>query len=303
VGTNQFGFADLPVDIDQGGAVRRALLFLWDGDTPYLSFPLRLALRYLTPDGLSVTPAPDQPDFVRIGETTIPRFNRNDGAYIDQDAGGYQFLLDYREGTNAYPTFTFGQVARGEVPDAAFRDRVVILGTITSSVKDRFSTPFNREGVLMPGIEVHGHAVSQLIRYAYGESKPLAVTSERSEALWVLLWVLLWACLGTLLGLWNRGPLLQVLVMLAGLAGLVVFAYQLFLHGTWIAVIAPALAGASAAGLASLYVGVRSPISSRASCARPSPTRSGVSAKPSWMLRVAASRARAVSRSRRCSRT
>jgi adenylate cyclase len=251
-GTNQFGFADLPIDIDQGGSVRRALLFLWDGDTPNLSFPLQLALRHLAVDGLTLTADPDQPDYVRIGETTIPRFDPDDGGYVDEDAGGYQFLLDYREGANAYPIFTLGQVTRGEVPDEEFRDRVVILGSTAISVKDHFYTPFSREGVLMPGIELHGHAVSQLIRFAHGEAKPLAVVSERGETLWVLLW----ACLGTLIGLWKRGARLQGIVAFAALAGLVVAGYQLFLHGTWIAVIAPALAGASATGLANVYVGV-----------------------------------------------
>jgi len=251
-GTNQFGFADLPIDIDQGGSVRRALLFLWDGDTPYLSFPLQLALRYLAPEGLGLTADPDQTDFVRLGETTIPPFESNDGGYVAEDAAGYQFLIDYLEGADAYPIFTLGQVARGEVPDAAFRDRVVILGSTAISVKDHFYTPFSREGTLMPGIEVHGHTVSQLIRYAHGESKPLTIPSESSE----MSWVLLWAGLGTGLGLWNRGARRQGIVAVAGLAGLVVFAYQLFLHGTWIVVVAPALAGASATGLASLYVGV-----------------------------------------------
>jgi len=251
-GSNQFGFADLPIDINQDGSLRRALLFLWDGDTPYVSFPLQLALRYLTPDGLTLTADPNRPDFVRLGETTIPPFESNDGGYVDEDAAGYQFLIEYLEGANAYPIFTLGQVARGEVPDEEFRGRVVILGSTASSVKDHFYTPVTREDELMPGIEVHGHAVSQLIRYAHGESKPLGVASERSESLWLLLW----ACLGTGIGLWNRSLMTQGLVVIAGLGALVVFAYQLFLHGTWIVVVAPALAAAVATGLSSLYVGV-----------------------------------------------
>ncbi len=249
-GTNQFGFSDLPIDSD--GSVRRAMLFLWDDDGAYVSFSLQLALHYLAADGLSLTADPDEPDFVRLGETTIPPFESNDGGYVDEDAAGYQYLIEYLDGANAYPIFTLGQVARGEVPDEAFRDRVVILGSTAVSVKDHLHTPLSRGSAPMPGIEVHGHEVSQLIRYAYGESKPLAVASERSE----MLWLLLWACLGTALGLWNRGARIQGIVVVAGLAGLVVFAFQLFVHGTWIAVIAPALAGAGATGLSSIYVGV-----------------------------------------------
>jgi adenylate cyclase len=248
-GTNQFGFSDLPIDSD--GAVRRAMLFLWHGDASYVSFSLQLALHYLAPDGLTLTADPEQPEFVRLGDTTVPPFESNDGGYVDEDAAGYQFLIEYLEGANAYPIFSLGQVARGEVSADAFHDRVVILGSTAVSVKDHLHTPVNQGSTPMPGIEVHGHEVSQLIRFAHGESKPLAVVSERGE----MLWVLSWAFLGTLIGLWNRGARIQGFVAIAALAGLVAFAYQLFLHGTWIPVIAPALVGASATGLASLYTG------------------------------------------------
>jgi adenylate cyclase len=254
-GTNQVGFSDLPIDIDQGGAARRGLLYLWDGDVPYVSFSLQLALRYLRPEGLTVLPDPDDPASVRLGETTIPPFEMNDGGYVREDDKGYQFLLDYRDGPGAFPIYSLSDVFDGRVGDEAIRDRVVIVGSTATSVKDHFYTPFSRgldRGELMPGIEIHGHAVSQLIRFARGEDAPIASPGEVGEALWILVW----AGLGTALGLWNRSPWVTSLAVLGGVGGLFAGGYQLFLHGIWIPVVSPALAGAGATGLSGAYVGV-----------------------------------------------
>jgi adenylate cyclase len=254
-GTNQYGFSDLPIDISQGGAVRRGLLYLWDGETAYLSFSLQLALRYLQPEGLTALPDPEDPALVRIGSTTIPPFQGNDGAYVREDDGGYQFLLDYKDGPGAFPVFSLRDIAAGAVADDAIRDRVVILGSTATSVKDSFYTPFSRgrdSAELMLGIEIHGHAVSQLIRFARGEDAPLTSPSDAAEALWILVW----AGLGTAVGLWNRSPWVTLLAVLGGAGALYAGAYQLFLIGFWIPVISPALAGAGATGLSSAYVGV-----------------------------------------------
>jgi class 3 adenylate cyclase len=105
----------------------------------------------------------------------------------------------------------------------------------------------------MPGVEIHGHAVSQLIRFARGEDAPIESPSEAAEALWILAW----AGLGSALGLWNRSAWITSLALLGGLSGLFAGAYGLFLNGLWIPLIAPAGAGVGAAGLSSVYVGVR----------------------------------------------
>jgi adenylate cyclase len=255
-GSNQIAFSDLPDDRDLGGAVRRALLYLWEGDAAYVSFPLQLALRYLRPEGIAVQADPDDPAAIRLGETTIPPFEANEGGYVRADDGGYQFLLDYRDGPGAYPTFTLSEFADGAVPAGALRDRVVILGTVSGSVKDSFTTPFSAVGnraELMPGIEIHGHAVSQLIRFAHGEDVPIASPSEAAEALWVLALT----GLGTALGLWNRSAWITSLALLGGVGGLGAAAYGLLLNGLWIPLIAPAIACVGATGLSSVYVGVR----------------------------------------------
>jgi adenylate cyclase len=247
------GFSDLPVD--PGGTTRRGLLFLWEGDEAHLSFALRLALRHLQDEGVTLTPDPGDPNVVRLGRARLPPFHGWDGAYVRADDAGYQFLLDWADGPDAFPAWSLGDLFAGRVPDAGLRDRIVILGTSSPSVKDEFYTPWNRvrdEGHAMSGVEVHAHATSQFLRIARGESAPLASASEGAEAAWILLF----AAGGALLGLWNRSAVAASATALAGLALLALAAWFALWQGLWIPSVPPALAWVGAAGLVTLGVGV-----------------------------------------------
>lgn len=250
---SRIGFSDLPVD--PGGTTRRGLLFLWDGDVAHLSFSLQLALRYLQDDGITLQPDPSDPNQVRIGATTIPPFRGWDGAYVRADDGGYQFLLDFADGPEAFPSFTLGDLLGGRVPDSALRGRIVILGTTSPSVKDDFYTPWNREpdeGHAMSGLEIHAYAVSQFIRIARGQSSPLVSASEAAEAAWIVLF----AGLGGLLGRWNRSALAASTLALVGIGLLVLVAWASQRSGRWIPLVPPALAFIGSAGLATLSIAV-----------------------------------------------
>ena len=216
--TSHVGFSDLPVD--PGGTTRRGLLFLWDADVAHVSFSLQLALRHLQDDGIGLAPDPSDPNVVRIGNTSVPPFHGSDGGYVHADDGGYQFLLDYADGPDAFPAWTLGDLFAGRVPEAALRDHIAILGTTSPSVKDEFYTPWNRERDeehAMSGLEVHAHSLSQLLRFARGQSAPITSASEGAEAAWILLF----AGLGALLGSWNRSALAATGMALAGLGLLV----------------------------------------------------------------------------------
>lgn len=251
--SSRVGFSDLPVD--PGGTTRRGLLFLWDADVAHVSFALQLALRHLQDEGISLASDPADPNVVRIGNTAIPPFHRSDGAYVRADDGGYQFLLDYADGPDAFPAWTLGDLFDGRIPEQALRGQIAILGTASPSVKDDFYTPWNRErdeNHAMSGLEVHAHALSQLLRFAHGETAPIASTSESVEAAWILLFT----GLGALLGLWNRSALAAASVALAGLGLLVLVAWASLWRGLWIPLVPPALALVGSAGLVTLFVAV-----------------------------------------------
>jgi adenylate cyclase len=247
------GFSDLPVD--PGGTTRRGLLYLWDGDDAHVSFSLRLALRYLQDAGIALAPDANDPNVVRLADASIPPFHGWDGAYVRADDGGYQFLLDYADGPDAFRAFTLGDLFADRVPEAELAGRIAILGTTSPSVKDEFYTPWNRErdeGHAMSGLEVHAHAASQFLRIARGESRPIASASESAESAWILLF----AGGGALLGLWNRSAVAAASAALAALASLAVATWAAFWQGLWIPIVPPALALIGAAGLVTLCVAV-----------------------------------------------
>jgi adenylate cyclase len=253
-GTEQVGFTDLPVDHD--GTVRRGLLFLDDGQTVFQSLALRVASLYFQAAGVPVSADPTHPTRIRFGRTTMRPFEPNDGSYVRADAGGYQFLIDYRDPPNAFPAVTLDELLAGRVDPALMRDRVVLVGVTAESVKDSFYTPYNQtlgEKRPMYGVAVHAHIVSQLLRTGIHGDAPVKVISDIAESLWILLWCLL----GGVVAYTARSTLLFVLTVAGGIALLIVGVHALFALGWWIPLAPPVLGWVGAAGLATAYLEIR----------------------------------------------
>jgi adenylate cyclase len=246
-GTEQVGFTDMLVD--PGGIVRRALLFLDDGQTVSYSMGLRAAFLYLQAEGIPIQGDPDNPAHIRFGPTTFRPFEANDGGYVDADAGGYQFLIDYWEHADAFPTLTLGQLLDGIFDPATIKDKVVLVGVAAESVKDFFYTPYSRASEVY-GVALHAHIVTQLLRAAIDGDTPIAVISDRNESLWILVWCLL----GGMLGLLIRSAWRFALAATAGLMVLAVIVQGLFMLGWWIPLVPPALGWIGSAALVMAYV-------------------------------------------------
>jgi adenylate cyclase len=250
-GTERVGFTDIVVDPD--GRVRRGLLMTDDGNNVFYSMPLRLALLYLQAKHVGMQGDPQNPEHVRLGRTTLEPFESNDGAYIRADAGGYQILLDYRDGPEPFAEIGFSQLIAGEFDRRLIKDRIAVVGVTAESVKDSFYTPFSgtfRARGTMYGVELHGHMVSQLLRAALAGERPVAVLSDAAEALWILFWCLL----GAALAFFARSAGRFALGAAAVVALLAVAAHTAFMLGAWIPLVPPALGWAAAAGVVSAYV-------------------------------------------------
>jgi adenylate cyclase len=236
--TDLVGFSDSPIDPDD--AVRRSLLFLDDGEYVFTSFSLIMALLYLEKEG--VVPQQDEhnPEHLRLGETTFVPFESSDGGYIGADAKGYQILLDYKGAYDSFQAFSLSDLMSGRVLPEDVRDKIVLIGVASESVKDMFSTPLsgfpgtNKE---MYGVEVHAHAVSQLIRSAVGGDKPVRSIAELHE--WY--WIVLWGFIGGAAGLWIRSFFRFSFATASCLLILALVAYYSFLSGWWIPLVPPAL--------------------------------------------------------------
>jgi len=250
-GTEQVGFTDMPVDPD--GTVRRGLLFLDDGQAVFQSLALRAASLYFQAQGVPISADPDHPTHIRFGRTSIRPFEPNDGSYIRADAGGYQFLLDYRDPPNAFPVIALGELLAGKVDAAMIRDRIVLVGVTADSVKDSFYTPYNQmlgEKQPMYGVTLHAHVVSQLLRSGTLGDAPVSVISDLNESLWILLWCLL----GGVVAYRARSTLRFAVAVTVGLALLIFGVHGLFALGWWIPLAPPALGWIGAAGLTMAYL-------------------------------------------------
>ncbi len=228
-GTPRVGFSDLV--LDEGGMVRRGLLFqTHQGRTGY-AFGLRLALKWLAERGIAPRADPDHPGWMRLGQTVIPPLQGNEGGYAMGPPGGYQILLDYRGGPLPFPRFDLATLK--DAPSDALRDRIVILGVASESVKDYFATPFaqrDQASGILPGAAIHAHLARQLIDLAEGRDRPERYWNDEAE----LAWMVAWLVAGLLAGWWLTSTWEGLLVGLAGLALILAASWWAWLAHWWI---------------------------------------------------------------------
>ena len=226
--------------LDAGGTVRRGLLFLDDGGRPQRSFSLALALAYLAPQGIAPR-ADDDPGRMRLGAASLAPLEAWDGGYAGTDASGWQMLLDYRGAPAAFRRHTIGELFDGKVDPALVFDRIVIVGSSATSLKDFFQTPFGSPAFpYITGSELHAHQASQLLRLALGESKPTRTLPEAVELLLVAL-----ACLAGLAAWLTTRPASLVGLVAAGLAALAIAWYAAAVALVWFPVLPLAAAFAA----------------------------------------------------------
>ena len=232
----QVGFNDMLVD--SGGTVRRGLLFIDNGKDFFYSFALRLALLHLKKEGIYPVPDPLNPHWIKLGQTTLKPFGENDGGYVRAEAAGYQFLIDFQESSSLFQIISLSDLYIGKVNPDQLRDKIVLVGVIARSVKDIFYTPLSRSAQpkqQVPGVVLHAHMVSQLLRYGHNQSTAIQTFNQTQEILWMLLWCFMGSAVGNIF----RSPWYFSLTALAILTGLILAVNLLFSGGLWIPMVPP----------------------------------------------------------------
>lgn len=253
--TERVGFNDILLDPD--ATVRRGLLFLDEGNEAVeFSFALRVALVALAREGVYPAPDPDQPDWLRLGPTTLRPWQANDGGYSGIDEAGYQFLADYSGRSQGFRTIHLGPLLRGEVDPELIHDRIILIGVMAKSLPDFMRVPFQPEFAAgIPGVELHGYMVQQLVRLGLGESAPVRILSEWQEVLLVVLCAAFGGAIG--LGLRRGGPMLgvsaEVLAVILGAGALWLAGAAAYRAGWWIPVAAPGLSWLASAGIVTAW--------------------------------------------------
>ncbi len=229
------GFNDFVIDPD--GVVRRNLIYAYQGQEQYYSFSLRLTLKYLDQQGVTAKVHPN----VQLGNIIFPPLNSNSGGYHNIDSAGNQIMISYRSPKQIARQVSLTQVLRGEFQPEWVKDKVVLIGTTASSLKDLFFTPYSASksaNPAMPGVLIHAQLVSQL----------LSTTLDRQPIFWFwpewaeYLWVWTWALIGGVIVWRIRQPLILGVMEVISLGVLCIICFSIFTQAGWIPII-PAMLG------------------------------------------------------------
>ncbi|MBE9127624.1 CHASE2 domain-containing protein [Coleofasciculus sp. LEGE 07092] len=241
---SRVGFSDLAVDA--GGTVRRGQLFQYlpasPGCTTPYSLSFQLARRYLEEKGIKpkTIRKDQQQEYLQIGRAVFKPLSSTSGGYQKADTGGYQILLNYRSPEKLAQRVTLTEVLQNRIDPTLVKDRIVLIGVTAPSLKDTFYTPYSTEEERlrkMPGVEVHGQIVSQILSTVLDGRRLFWFWPEWGEVLWI--WV--WSLTGGLLVQVTRHPVQLVLIESLAVGLLLGTSVVLFFESGWIPVVAPVL--------------------------------------------------------------
>ena len=240
----QVGFNNVIFDPDQ--KVRRSFLY-WrkqaDGKL-YKSFSLKLALVYLKAFGIQEQAAAENSRYLRLDRAVFPQFQSNDGLYAQADDGAYQILANFRGPAHHFHTVSVTDILEGRVSAEKLRDRIVLIGSTATSLKDftatLYSSSWTTASETMAGVELQANFISQIISTTLDGRTLLKVWVEPGE--WVWIWV--WALVGTHLSWQLRSPRRSMMAIGVLGFGLTIVCYLAFLGG-WIVPLVPPLVALS----------------------------------------------------------
>lgn len=274
--SERVGFSDVIADPD--GKIRRSLISIniensdetenseETTDSSESSLSTQLALAFLEKEGILPTTGQtprwklpfDQREYFSLGKSVFTQLSRNDGGYVRVDNGGFQLLLNYREDPYGFDTISMRDFLDDNIPPNLVRnvnqpilkDRIVLIGLVSDSSGAHLYTPFSRNksgddnSTTMPGVFLHAHATSQLVRAAKDGRPLLQVVPQEAEWFWLFGWAIAgagirWYVLN--IENLNRRVLIQNIclggVLAAGAIALVGFGYSSFLLGLWVPVV------------------------------------------------------------------
>lgn len=117
----------------------------------------------------------------------------------------YQSYIDFRP-TGTYPTFSFADVYQQSLDQDNFKDKIVLIGNNTlADAKDYKLTPYSREVVAMPNLEVHANILDTLIQ----NTSP--IPSHKSLTYWITAFI----SIITLLSVFNTRPVKGLVIILS----------------------------------------------------------------------------------------
>ena len=200
---------------------------------PVYSLGTELAFRYLSAyAGIEV----EDDTVLTLGGTRFYPLSSSFGGYRHVDNDGYQMLIRYRALEQLAERITLSQVLDNNFDAALVKNKIVLIGPVSQSSQDLFSTPFNRGDInRTPGVVLHAQVASQILSAVLdGDILPWA-WPDWAEVVWI---VLLTGVGSGLMVLTQRGPIL-IAFGVGGLLTAMAVSWVCFELGGWVPVAAP----------------------------------------------------------------
>ena len=202
------------------------------------SFNFQLARQYLAKLGIQLHVTNE--GYLQLGKVVFKPIDVPTGGYQQFNAGGHQILLNYRSSREIAKQVSVAQVLNGQLNPNWVKDKIVLIGVDSQSVKDYFFTPYSAAATPqqeVPGVLLHAHMVSQT----------LSAVLDHRPLLWVLpawgeyLWISSWCLLTGMVAVYSRSQLKLAIFISAELLTLYGCCFILLLYGGWIPFLPSAL--------------------------------------------------------------
>ena len=232
--TDKIGFVDILIDLD--GRTRRSLLgsVKPENSQDYgFSFPLKLAELYLRKDGILLENGLKDAHAMRFNLVEIPRFFSQTGGYQKADNFGVQMLLNFRNNVNPFRRLSLDDIEQGNFNPDWLKDRVIIIGVTSPSIKDFVNTSAVKSNELpgqIYGVEFQGHVVSQIIS-AVKKQRPLI---KSWKEIFEYLWIMVWGLLGLIISRFIACPKKILFTVIISSFALITISYLGLLSGWWV---------------------------------------------------------------------
>jgi len=249
----QVGFSDVVEDTDS--SIRRNLISVGvkqsdSCQSPY-SLSWQLALKYLEVGGIQPQFTPNKE--LQLRNVVFKRLQPDSGGYENADTQGYQILLNYRSHRQIAQQVTVTDVLLGQVKPDVVKDRIVLIGSTASSLKDIVNTPFTTgkadDAGKMTGVEVHGQIISQILSAVLNKERLFWFLPGWAEVIWIGGW----SVVGGFIAWRIRHPLGLGLAEVTSLSVLFGTNFVIFMQAGWFPVISPALGLVLTAGSVLAY--------------------------------------------------
>ncbi|MDD3269875.1 MAG: adenylate/guanylate cyclase domain-containing protein [Syntrophomonadaceae bacterium] len=147
------GFVNTPTDIDQ--RVRRSSLV--DVNTFETPFPSLAIATAMVSQNINYDELELQPGRLTVGNKQIPIDSLN------------QAMIKYWGPKATFKTISYADVIEGKVAPSYFKDKIVLVGTITPEDHDFLATPYTTSNMVKggaldtPGVEIHASIVQNFL--------------------------------------------------------------------------------------------------------------------------------------------